>query len=102
MSELINFYDVIGKEYTGDKYYNPNVKKKGAIQHPARVCVIGTSGSMKTNSVFNIITTCNCFEKIYLFARDLQEPLYRWMIETMEKAGDPIEYSSEISDIPEL
>lgn len=101
MSELINFYDIIGPKYTNDNYYNPNVKK-GAIQHPARVCIIGTTGSMKTNTCFNIITTCSCFDKIYLYARDLSEPLYKWLIDTMEKEGDDIEYSSEISDIPNL
>lgn len=102
----INFYNKIPKKYLTDKYYNPNAKD-GALIHPFRCAIIGSTGSMKTNSMMNIIASCNCFEKYYLIARNLQEPLYQFFIETMatisKKTGENVlEYSNEISDLPSL
>ena len=69
--------------------------------------VIGPSGSGKTNYFLNSIQRDNNIEKIYLYAKDLEEPKYQLLINKREKAGinfnnDPnafIEYSNSMDDI---
>ena len=97
---MINFDDVIPVEMQHDSYYNPNPL---ALQHPFRCLIIGPSGSGKTNILLNIITMCSNFDKIYLYARKLEEPKYKYLInhyEIMGKRHDHefIAYSDDIKD----
>ena len=55
--------------------------------HPYRILIIGGSGSGKTNALINLINEKNDIDKIYLYARDLSEPKYEYLIETREDAG---------------
>ena len=73
-----------------------------------RKLVIGPSGSGKTNYLLNSIQKDNnIVDKIYLYAKDLEEPKYKLLIDKREKAGinfnnDPtafIEYSNSVDDI---
>ena len=70
--------------------------------------IIGSSGSGKTNYLLNLIQKdTNIIDKIYLYAKDLDEPKYQFLINKREKAGikfnnDPtafIEYSNSMDDI---
>ena len=70
--------------------------------------IIGPSGSGKTNYLLNSIQKeNNIINKIYLYAKDLEEPKYQLLINKREKAGisfnnDPtafIEYSNSMDDI---
>ena len=70
--------------------------------------VIGPSGSGKTNYLlYSIQGDNNIVDKIYLYAKDLQEPKYKLLIDKREKAGINfnsypnafIEYSSSKDDI---
>ena len=70
--------------------------------------IIGLSGSGKTNYLFNSIQKDNnIIDKIYLYAKDLEEPKYQFLIDKREKAGinfnsDPnafIEHSDSMDDI---
>ena len=72
---------------------------------PYRKLIIGSSGSGKTNYLLNLIQRDNnILDKIYFYAKDLEEPKYKLLI---EKAGinfnnDPnafIEYSNSMDDI---
>ena len=73
---------------------------------PYRMLIIGPSGSGKPNALLNLIQqdNDNFIEKIYLYAQDLSEPKYQFLIEKHENAGikkltDPIafiEYSNTI------
>ena len=54
-----------------------------------RLLIIGPSGSGKTNTLINLIQSQgnnlfqqqnNITDKIYLYARDLQEPKYQYLI----------------------
>ena len=73
------------------------------------VLIIGGSGSGKTNALFNLINEQNDIDKIYLYARDLNEPKYKILIKTREDAGikrlnDPdafIECSNTMDDVYE-
>ena len=73
-----------------------------------RKLIIGPSGSGKTNYILcSIQKDKNIVDKIYLYAKDLEEPKYQLLINKREKAGinfnnDPnvfIEYFNSIDDI---
>ena len=49
--------------------------------------IIGGSGSGKTNALINLINKQNDTDKIYLYARDLSEPKYEYLIKKREDAG---------------
>ena len=75
---------------------------------PHRKLIIGPSGSGKTNYLLNSIQKDNnIIDKIYLHAKDLEEPKYKLLINRREKAGinfnnNPnafIEYSNSMDDI---
>ena len=88
-------------------------KKCEIISHcnknwPYRVLIIGPSGSGKTNTLLNLIhQDNNIIDKIYLYAKDLDEPKHQLLIEKRENAGiknfnDPnafIEYSNTMDDV---
>ena len=46
---------------------------------PYRMLIIGPSGSGKTNTLLNLIQqNNNIIDKIYLYAKDLEEPKYQY------------------------
>ena len=47
--------------------------------HPYRILIIG-SGSGKTNALINLINGQNDIDKNYLYAKDLSEPKYEYLI----------------------
>ena len=49
--------------------------------------IIGGSGSGKTNALLNLINEQNDIDKIYLYAEDLSEPKYEFLIKNREDAG---------------
>ena len=71
-----------------DSITNENNKKQWKIpDHPYRIIIIGGSGSGKTNALINLINEQNDIDKIYLYARDLSEPKYEYLIKKHEDAG---------------
>ena len=77
--------------------------------HPCRILIIGGSRSGKTNTSLNLINEQNDIYKIYLYAKDLNQPNYEILIKKREDAGiihlnDPntfIECSNTMNDIYE-
>ena len=61
--------------------------------HPYRILIIGGSGLVKTNALLNLINEQNDIDKIYLYAKDLSEPKYEYLIKKHEDAG--IKYSND-------
>ena len=70
--------------------------------------IIGPSGSGKTNSLLHLINNLHPIDKIYLYAKDIHEPKYEYLINKREQAGiiknlnDPhafIEYSHDMNDV---
>ena len=55
--------------------------------HPYQILMIRGSGSGKTNALINLINEQNDIHKIYLYARDLNEPKYEYLIKSREDAG---------------
>ena len=75
-----------------DSITNENNKKHNEKwpyipDHPYRIIIIGGSGSRKTNALINLINEKNDIDKIYLYARDLSEPKYEYLIKKHEDAG---------------
>ena len=57
---------------------------------PYRMLIIGPSGSGKTNSLLNLMQkkdSDSLIDKIYLYAKDLSEPKYQFLIKKCENAG---------------
>ena len=75
--------------------------------HPYRILIIGGSGSGKTNLLLKLIEKQADIDKIYLYAKDLFESQYQYLINKIEDVGinhfkDPktfIEYSIDIHDV---
>ena len=49
--------------------------------------IVGGSGSEKTNALLNLINEQNDIDKIYLYAKDLSEPKYEYLVENRENVG---------------
>ena len=75
--------------------------------HPSRILIIGGSGSGKTNALLNLITEQDVIDKMYLYAKDLSEPKYEFLIKKGKDVrtkhfGDPnafIECSNAMDDV---
>ena len=52
--------------------------------HPYRILIIGGSGSGKTSTLLNSISEQNDIHKMYLYARDLNEPKYKILIKNVK------------------
>ena len=71
--------------------------------------IIGVYGSGKTNPLLNLIKEEDDIDKIYLYAKDLSEPKYEFLIKRHEDAGTKhlndldafIECSNTMDDIYE-
>ena len=68
-----------------DSITNENTKKHNKKwpyipDHPYRIIIISGSGSGKTNALINLINEQNDIDKNYLYARDLSEPKYEYLI----------------------
>ena len=74
---------------------------------PFSMLIIGPSGSGKTNTLLHLINNLHSIDKIYLYAKDIDEKKYQFLINKREQAGlknlnDPkafIEYSNDMDDI---
>ena len=53
----------------------------------SRILIIDGSGSGKTNTLLNLINEQNDINKIYLYARDLNESKYKILIKKRKDAG---------------
>ena len=83
------------------KEHNPNWLQ--IPDHPYRILITGDSESEKTNSLFNLINRQPDIDKIYLYAKDLNEEKYQFLIKKPEDVGTKhfndskafIEYSND-------
>ena len=92
-----------------DAITNEN-KKNHKKKWLCKMLITGPSGSGQTNALLNLIQqqdTGNLIGRSYLYAKDLDEPKYQFLIKKREDAGikhlnNPsafIEYSNTINDV---
>ena len=101
---MINLYSI-----TNENNKKHNKKWPYIPDHPYRIFMIGGTGSGKTNALINSINEQNNIEKIYLYAKDLSEPKYEYLIKKREDVGikhvnnsnASIECSSTMDDVYE-
>ena len=99
---LINLDSIVNK-----KNKEPNEKWPYIRDHPYTILIISGSGPGKTSTLLNLINEQNDIDKIYLYAKDLSEPKYEFLIKKCENAGikhlnDPnafIECSNTTDDV---
>ena len=67
---MINLRDI-----TNENNKKHNKKWPFIPDYPYRILIIGGSGSRKTNPLLNLINVQDDIDKIYLYAKDLSDPL---------------------------
>jgi len=84
--QVVNYYDKIKTKPQDkvDRSY-PNEDRIN-ITLPARVLVCAPSGQGKTSLLMNMVDGIGVWDKIILWAKDLEEPLYKDFIERCRKA----------------
>ena len=84
------------------------VNEKQKEDHwPFLMLIIGPSGSGKTNLLLHLIDKLHPIDKIYLYAKDLSEPKYEYLINKREQVGIEmlqnakafIEHSNDMNDV---
>ena len=86
---------------------NKNMSSSKYNNWPFRMLIIGPSGSGKINTLLYLINNLHPIDKIYLYATDIHETQYEYLINKREQAGiknlnDPqafIEYSDDMNDV---
>ena len=99
---MINFDD-----YTNENKLKHNPDWLHIPDYLNRILIIGGSESGKTNTLSNLINNQPDFDKIYLYAKDLYEPKYHFLINKRESIELKhfndlkvfIEYSNDIHDV---
>ena len=72
---------------TNNSNNNSNEKWLYIPDHLYRILIIGGSGSRKKNTLLNLINEQKDFDKIYLYAKDLSESKYEYLIKNRKNAG---------------
>ena len=96
-----NIYKLISEKYLQNNYIN---KKKLPIKYPFRLCIVGGSGVGKTQSLIWFIERSKAFNKMYLYAKKLDQPLYLYLIDewknrSKEQKQALIKYSEELEQV---
>ena len=72
---------------TNENNKEHNEKWPSNPYHRYRIFIIGGSGSGKTNTLLHLIREQGDIDKIYLYAKDLSEPKYEYLIKNRENVG---------------
>ena len=72
---------------TNENNKEPSEKWPYLPDHLYKILITVGSGSGKKNTLINLINEQNNTDNIYLYARDLSEPKYEYLIKKREDAG---------------
>src|ERR1700678_635165 len=106
IAESENTYDRMPKKYLEKPLHYPN-EDKLKIKLTFRMVITGETGSGKTNVCAQIFRKMGCFTKVLLFAKDLDEPIYKYLVDTIrevekETGLEVLKSSNDIDDLPEV
>ena len=90
-----------------DDIVSSNKSSSECNDWPFRMLIIGPSGSGKTNTLLHLINNLHPIDRTYLYAKDIGEDKYNYLINKREQAGiknldDPhafIECSDDMNDV---
>ena len=104
MGEFRNYYEIVPKKYI-DEPIEYASSKEIQIVLPAMIGIVGGTGSGKTNILMNLIHDLNAFTKIFIFARDIEETFYQWIIDRLTISGKKVgkellQYSNSLAQLP--
>jgi len=91
--EIINLSeltDVDGKKHIDKNAFAP--------KFPFRYLICGTSSSGKTNMTVNLILKYIHFDKLYIYAKNLDQPIYRFLKQFFESAEEKIKKKLKLED----
>ena len=101
---MLNLDDIVNNNKIKKNTKEANILKSN--DWPFRMLIIGPLGSGKTNTLLHLINNLYPIDKIYLYAKDIGEDKYNYLINKREQAGmknlnDPKafrEYSDDVND----
>ena len=104
LTKMFNLDDI-----TNENNKEHNEKSPYIPDHPYRILIVGGSGSAKTNTWHNLIKEQDDIDKLYLYAKDLSQTKYQFLIEKHENVGFRhlndtktfLEYSKTMDDVYE-
>ena len=97
--EIKNYYEVMNKKYHL-KNHNPNYDVHH-IKVPFRMLIVGNSGSMKTNTLLNLLNAMTgTFESIFYITKNKDEPLLNFLEDKLGNKG--LKITEGLSSVPDL
>ena len=86
---MYHYNKTIQKMINSDDVVKEDIKEQNQIwtqscNNPYRILIIESSGSGKANSLFNLINEEPDIDKIYLYAKNLFDPKYQFLINKRE------------------
>ena len=102
---MLNLDNIVSNKNENKDTTGPSSSERN--NWPFRMLIIGPSGSSKTNTLRHLINNLYHIDKIYLYAKDINEPKYEYLTNKREQASiknlnDPhafIEYSDDMDDV---
>jgi len=91
----VNYYEKMDKKYMDGCGRTYPSHKSIHIDIPFRMLIIGASGSGKTNTLMNLIKHMECFTKFYIFARNIDQPLYKFFIDNLVNLAKKLDVDQE-------
>ena len=97
--EIKNYYEVMNKKYHL-KNHNPNYEIHH-IKVPFRMLIVGNSGSMKTNTLLNLLNIMTgTFESIFYITKNKDEPLLNFLEDKLGNKG--LKITEGLASVPDL
>jgi len=81
---------------------NYHLNSQMRIQFPARIIVVGASGSRKTSTLIGLLERVNIWKRLWLFAKNSEEPLYKSLAENWMKLGGELVVSEDLKELPDI